>query len=295
MHAPGARAPAGGRVTRRRFVQSAAAGLAGALAGALAAACRTEPTPGTAVPRRVVRGDETPAGEPPGAPAAGRAADGRLAARPGTPTRPAAPGLHPLGLAREGDALLYVPVGYRADRPAPLAVMLHGAGGTAEHGMSLLRAQADAAGLVLLAPPSRRQTWDVIEGGFGRDVAFVDAALAEAFARCAVDPGRVALGGFSDGGSYALSLGLTNGDLFTHLLALSPGFMAPADRVGRPRCYVSHGTRDAVLPIDVCSRRLVPALERAGYEVRYREFDGPHTVPAAVAREAAGYLTGAPG
>ena len=56
--------------------------------------------------------------------------------------------------------------------------------------------------------------------------------------------------------------------------------------MGAPRCYLSHGTRDAVLPIDACSRRLVPRLERAGYPVRYHEFDGPHTVPPAVAQEA---------
>jgi phospholipase/carboxylesterase len=37
--------------------------------------------------------------------------------------------------------------------------------------------------------------------------------------------------------------------------------------------------RDQVLPIDRCSRRLVPRLRDAGYEVEYVEFDGPHTVP----------------
>jgi phospholipase/carboxylesterase len=110
-----------------------------------------------------------------------------------------------------------------------------------------------------------------------------------------VDARRVAAGGFSDGASYALSLGLTNGDLFTHVMAFSPGFMAPADHVGEPDCYVSHGTRDQVLPIDRCSRRIVPALERAGYEVRYREFDGPHTVPNDIAREAVGWFTATPG
>ncbi len=220
------------------------------------------------------------------------AAAGRLHARPQPPAAAAAvPGLHPLGAAAPGvDALLYVPAGYRADRPAPLAVMLHGAGGRAAHGLALLHGLADAAGLVLLAPASRGRTWDVILGGFGPDVAALDAALAAAFARCAVDPGRVALGGFSDGASYALSLGLTNGDLFTHVLAFSPGFLAPARRVGAPRCYVSHGTRDAVLPIGPCSRRIVPRLERAGYAVRYREFDGPHTVPPAVAREAVAWF-----
>jgi phospholipase/carboxylesterase len=35
----------------------------------------------------------------------------------------------------------------------------------------------------------------------------------------------VALGGFSDGASYALSLDLTNGDLFASLIAFSPGFI----------------------------------------------------------------------
>ncbi len=271
--------PADDGVTRRRFVQRTAA----CLAALFSTACRPEPTPDLTVTKTP---NTTHSG--------GRAADGRLAAKPATPTQSAVPGLHKLGLARSRDALLYVPAGHRADRPAALALMLHGAGGTAEHGMALLRDLADDAGLVLLAPPSRRQTWDVIMGGFGPDVAFVDAALEAAFARCAVDPARVAVGGFSDGASYALSLGLGNGDLFTHVLAFAPGFMAPARQVGKPRCYVSHGTRDTVLPIDVCSRRLVPVLQRAGYDVRYREFDGPHTVPPEIAREAAEWFGASP-
>jgi predicted esterase len=39
------------------------------------------------------------------------------------------------------------------------------------------------------------------------------------------------------------------------------------------------------LPIDVCSRRLVPLLDRAGYAVTYIEFDGSHTVPPEIARK----------
>jgi phospholipase/carboxylesterase len=37
-----------------------------------------------------------------------------------------------------------------------------------------------------------------------------------------------------------------------------------------------------VLPIDRCSRRLVPELQRAGYDVTYEEFDGGHVVPPSV-------------
>jgi phospholipase/carboxylesterase len=164
--------------------------------------------------------------------------------------------------------------------------MLHGAGGSAEHGLTPLRPLADAAGFILLAPASRQQTWDIIVGRYGPDVAFIDAALGQTFGRYAVDPARVAVEGFSDGASYALSLGVTNGDLFSHVLAFSPGFMAPAGQRGSPRVFISHGTRDGVLPIDVCSRKIVPQLQRARYDVRYREFDGGHTVPPEIVREA---------
>jgi phospholipase/carboxylesterase len=216
-------------------------------------------------------------------------AQGRVLARPTPPPpHPTAPtGLRLLGLDSGRDGLLYVPPGYdAAAEKAPLALMLHGAGGNARSGISHFLDLADAAGLVLLAPESRGRTWDVLAGGYGPDVAFIDRALGQTFDRLAVNAGRLAVVGFSDGASYALSLGLTNGDLFTRVIAFSPGFAAPAVRRGKPPVFVSHGTRDRVLPIDRCSRRIVPRLGREGYEVRYREFDGPHTVPSTVAREA---------
>ncbi len=54
-------------------------------------------------------------------------------------------------------------------------------------------------------------------------------------ARCPVDTTRLAVGGFSAGASYALSIGLANGDLFGHVLAFPPGFMAPMNTRGRPQ------------------------------------------------------------
>jgi len=214
------------------------------------------------------------------------AAHGRLLARPQQPTDDAPVGQQPLGLEAGRDGLLYVPAGYQPDRPAPLVLSLHGAGGNEQGGLRLLQSFADEAGLILLSPASRGRSWDVVLDGFGPDVAYIDRALSQTFQRYAVDSTRLAIGGFSDGASYALSVGLTNGDLFTHVLAFSPGFAAPAARHGAPRLYVSHGTQDTVLPIDACSRRIVPMVERAGYDVRYHEFDGPHTVPPEIAREA---------
>ncbi|HEV2094565.1 MAG TPA: hypothetical protein VGR18_15505 [Rubrobacter sp.] len=221
------------------------------------------------------------------------ATEGRLLASPAPPPSQlaGATGLRRLGLGSGRDGLLYVPPGLDGAEEAPLALTLHGAGGDARSGISHFIGLADEFGVVLLAPESRGRTWDVLAGGYGPDVGFIDRALGQTFSRLAVDAGRLAVTGFSDGASYALSLGLTNGDLFTRTIAFSPGFAAPAERRGKPPVYVSHGTRDRVLPIERCSRRIVPQLRREGYEVRYREFDGPHTVPEAVARGALEWLT----
>ncbi len=218
--------------------------------------------------------------------------EGRLRAHPVQVTGAAPVGLQPLMLGAARDSYLYVPATYRAARPAPLVLLLHGAGGHARQGLDLLRTLADAAGLLLLAPASRDHTWDLLVGRcYGPDVALIDRALEQTFSRYAVAPERVAVGGFSDGASYALSLGITNGDLFTHVIAFSPGFVAPAGQMGSPRIFVSHGTRDGVLPIDRCSRRIVPQLERADYDVLYREFDGGHTISPEIALEAVGWFT----
>jgi phospholipase/carboxylesterase len=219
------------------------------------------------------------------------AREGILQARPNRIAKPAgmAPGVHDLGLGQGRDGTLYVPKSADAAKPAPLVVALHGAGGQASHMLDPFLETAEARGYLVLAPDSRRQTWDVILGGYGADVAFIDGALAHVFERHPVDPGRIAVGGFSDGASYALSLGLINGELFSDVLAFSPGFMAPTRQADSPRVFISHGTRDGVLPIDACSRRLAPKLRQAGYDLDYREFDGGHEVPpemvtAAVAR-----------
>ncbi|WP_245872807.1 alpha/beta hydrolase [Deinococcus planocerae] len=216
-----------------------------------------------------------------------------LTARPGGVTQmPSERGLQPLSLGDRRDGLLYVPTTHPLPGPRPLLVLLHGAGGEASHSIAAFTAAAEARGLLLLAPDSRGGTWDVILGGYGPDVAFIDRALAHIFARYPVDPARVVLDGFSDGASYALSLGLGNGDLFTHLMAFAPGFMAPAAQVGAPRIFVAHGDGDRVLPIDRCSRVIVPQLRGAGYDVTYREFHGGHTVPREVVEEALEWLEG---
>jgi len=107
-----------------------------------------------------------------------------------------------------------------------------------------------------------------------------------------VDRTRVAVGGFSDGATYAVSLGLVNGDLFHRILAFSPGFIVDATPHGQPRVFVSHGKADDILPIDRCSRVIVAGLRKRGYDVTYREFDGGHEMPPAVQSEGMTWVAG---
>lgn len=85
---------------------------------------------------------------------------------------------------------------------------------------------------------------------------------------------------------------MTNGDLFKRVVANSPGLVPRSDspEVGKPQFFLSHGRQDAVLGIDGASRVIVPALQDAGYAVTYVEFDGGHTVPAAIAAQAIDWM-----
>jgi phospholipase/carboxylesterase len=211
----------------------------------------------------------------------------RLRSRPGAAPAAGArldPGVHELGLP-SGDALAYVPLVDDGAKPSPVLVLFHGAGATAADALGLLLHDAlDEP--VVLAPTSAGRTWDEVAGNFGPDIATVDEALAWLFARHPVDGDRVAAGGFSDGASYALSVGLTNGDLFGHVIAFSPGFLPPGVRRGRPRVFVSHGRRDRILSFDRTRDVIVPSLTAAGLSVTFEEFDGGHEVPPEVWRHA---------
>jgi len=189
-----------------------------------------------------------------------------------------------LGLDRERDAILQLPK-TAADSPLPLLLMLHGAGQSADDMFWYLGTAHEEAGVAVLAPNSRDYSWDAIRDDFGPDVDFLNRALERALDSALIDPTRLAIGGFSDGASYAVSLGLINGDLFKKVVAFSPGFIIDGTPNGKPRFFVSHGTNDRILPIDRCGRRIATQLKARGYDVTFREFDGGHEIPEPVAKE----------
>lgn len=244
------------RLTRRRFCSAVGAGVAAA------AGCRLGLTEAPAAP------------------------NARIIAVPGIPpTTQVAAGIHSIVVGGDiRDCWLVVPTGYDPSRAWPMAVFFRGAVTPARNYMDSFQPAADEFGMILLAPEARGRTWDLILGQFGPDVSFINAAIQEAYRTVHVDRNRVYCSGFSDGASYSLSLGLTNGDVFPRVAAYSPGFIQAAGLHGHPEFFITHGTQDVVLPIETTSRQIVPELRLGGYDVDYREFDGPHAVSLSLFR-----------
>jgi predicted esterase len=225
-----------------------------------------------------------------------------LQARPVAPILSIEPGEHDLGLGGRlfinrswawRDGFIYIPKVVATGKPMPLLVWLHGGGGSAED-IKRVIPMAEDLGVVILGLDSRHNTWDAIDSPYGPDVLFIDEALQYIFQRVNVDTQRIALGGLSDGASYALAVGRSNGALFTHLIGVAPApwfLELPSPLIGQPRILIAHGLKDTVYNVRGSRWRIVPALKDDGYDVTYLEFDGPHTVTVPVASQFLSWLT----
>jgi len=212
---------------------------------------------------------------------------GKLTFAHASPNKPQLlPGRNLLGIADVRDALLFVPSGLPVDAELPLLVMFHGANGSAEGVLPLLEAHAEREKFLLLAPQSIFPTWDLVMGGNGPDLERLERALAIVASHFRLDPKRFAFAGFSDGGSYALSIGLSNGRLVSHVIAFSAGFMNLYLPQDWPSVLVVHGNADDQLPAERHGRVHAAKLKADGYRVEYLEFDGGHSMPPQVVAEA---------
>lgn len=224
------------------------------------------------------------------------ASDGRITARPGVaPSAPIAPGIHDLHvLGSDRHSWLIVPENYDHSRQWPLSLFFRGAITPAEQYMEPFRAVVNETGMIVLAPEAAAPTWDLIHyGGFGPDVEFINRSLHTAYQTVNIDQNKVFTSGFSDGGSYSLSLGLTNGDFFKKIVAHAPGIMQPASEHGHPEFFIAHGEFDEVIPIEN-SRVLTEQLQTAGYTVLLREWAGPHAVSLSQVRASFQWMLGLP-
>jgi phospholipase/carboxylesterase len=219
---------------------------------------------------------------------------GRLAFRlPPSPAQtPLPPGRHALTFPEGREAVLVVPEGLDPDQPVPLLVLFHGAGGEANKVLPFFVRWARAWRFLLLAPQSMFPTWDIVIGGHGPDLERLDTALQQVTSHFRLDPAHLAFAGFSDGGSYALSVGLSNGDVVSHVIALSAGFMNTFTRHGAPRVFIAHGRSDTQLPFETSARPHALKLLEEGTDLTLLPFDGDHVIVPEVVARAIGFFLG---
>lgn len=205
-------------------------------------------------------------------------------------TAPATPEKRSGVLTLAGGAFAYLPKGLTG-APVPLLVAFHGAGGQASDVLASFRVDADRDGFILLIPTPKGATWDMVDDlrrrfglemnltpRYGKDLKALDMALTDIFAKVAIDPARVGVMGFSNGATYALSVGTANPQLFGTVIAFSPGpaFLGKLDP--KQRIFISHGKQDEALPYSY-TRAIVTRLRVKKARVTFESFEGGHGIP----------------
>lgn len=122
------------------------------------------------------------------------------------------------------------------------------------------------------------------------------AALVEELCRATGSaPGRVILGGFSQGAMLATDLALRMEEPPAGLVVLSGSVIAREEwtrrapsRAGLP-VFQTHGRYDDILPF-APAEQLRALLEGAGLAVEFHPFDGPHTVDEGALEKLADWL-----
>ncbi len=201
------------------------------------------------------------------------------------------------GTANEGSALNYVsitPTGYDESQSYPVIIMVHGFGASM-YDLAGLAPAINQTGYVYLCP-NGTVPLDIGGGqiGFGwttpggfndpeearsTEEAF-EAFMEEMREPYKLEPGKVLIIGFSQGGGLAYRYGLPRPDVFAGIGALSASISDMEELAAQlpeektQPIFVGHGTQDQVVPID--RGRIAHAqLEVWGYDdLIYNEYAG---------------------
>lgn len=160
--------------------------------------------------------------------------------------------------------LITVPDGLSG--PVPLVVAIHGLFEKSESmqkrvARGRLDVFAEQYGFVVVYPSAWGRVWNIGEGpGASRifpardDLGYLSRVVADTRATIEIDPARIFLVGYSQGGMISFSLACRNPGLFRAVAAVASQFpamfsdectSAPPDGV-----LMIHGTEDAVVPFD---------------------------------------------
>jgi phospholipase/carboxylesterase len=140
---------------------------------------------------------------------------------------------------------------------------------------------------------------DQMAPGFQPTAAVVEARVAvQGLVASVVEryaPATVALMGFSQGAMLSIDVALAGTPGVDRVVAMSgvllmdsvPSLTAP--RLTRPRFLLSHGRQDPVVPF-AGGARAKEVLEKSGFDVTFRPFDGGHEIPPPVLADAEQFL-----
>ena len=205
-------------------------------------------------------------------------------------------------------AALFTPDEVDPERSYPLLTVLHGAGRQDEMLIKGWKAEAEQRQAFVLIPRSFYMTWDLIamgmQGARGPspegdepasdrpDLDFLEYAYDLIYRRYPIDPSRQALVGYSDGASYAVSVGLTNPDLFRAVMAWAAGFAALEESVlepgtPRPHVFVEYGTHDELFPYERVALGMKQQLEELGCDLVFQTDEGGRHWPSPTFQEEA--------
>ena len=141
---------------------------------------------------------------------------------------------------------LGVPAAYDPGTPAPLVLVLHGAGGTAEimSAYTAMPVRAAARGVITVTPDAVAGNWEL--GPVGPDDEFLTALLDDIGAHYCVDLDRVHIAGLSLGAWKAAVTACAHPDRIASI-ALVTVEVRPGD-CGPMSVVAFHGTGDHVVP-----------------------------------------------
>ena len=176
-------------------------------------------------------------------------------------------------------AFLLTPDEIDPARSYPLITVLHGAGRQDEQLSKLFRDEPERRQALFLIPRSVLPTWDLLTGMGRDDLDFLEYAYDLIYRRYPIDPERQALLGYSDGASYALSVGLSNAGVFSAVMGWAAGFEvidreAAASSPTKPRVLLEYGTHDPIFPFERIALPMRANLEQLGYTVEFRVDEG---------------------
>ncbi|MAE95564.1 MAG: hypothetical protein CL910_12970 [Deltaproteobacteria bacterium] len=205
-------------------------------------------------------------------------------------------------------AALLTPDEIEEGREYPLVTVLHGAGRQDELLMKGCKGEAERRQALFLIPRSLHMTWDLIamgmSGGASLDPAVTETTSARPdldffeyaydliYRRFPVDRDRQALLGYSDGASYGLSVGLSNPQIFSAVMAWAAGFLALdggaiPEGAPKPPIYLEYGSHDELFPLEQVAKPMQANLEELGYEVSFHVDQGGRHWPSSTFQDEA--------